>query len=356
MVYGLRIVWSGDLLGHLVEETLHPCEIVETAEAREHLERVASSLAFVRSNRKKQSKLSIKLFHSAATSPAVSILKAVSMASQEPKKSVRFSPETKNAPGDPIPSKPEKPNNRWKKLLLGTSEPLRKYSFKTHPILIIISTLLRGVAQVVFMDSPITGLFIFTSLFAYNPFTTLLGLLGGLSNLFFAVFYLGPHHLFKTSAPNYLNNGIFVYNGFLTGQCIGVFLNNTPISNFDFYWSMDHFYTFLKCIPCVIIVVYTTTSIHVFKTSPLFFPAFRKNADKKQLKNKKKVGMTNVFANYPVFTFPFNLSCFICWFGVAYHLPWIDTTLSPSLPSDTSHLNDVYPNFYKNTSQISPIV
>eukprot|EP01084_Bolivina_argentea_P295882 509520_1 len=100
--------------------------------------------------------------------------------------------------------------------VFGTAEGVRKWCCDHGIIYVLISCFFRGIGQVVFMDNCWTGFIMFIGLMHYNYYYALLGLIGGCTNYSTAIILLGKNYL-RLSTPNYLNNGIFVYNGLLIG-------------------------------------------------------------------------------------------------------------------------------------------
>jgi len=186
--------------------------------------------------------------------------------------------------------------------VFGEAEGLRKWCCERGPVFVVISSILRGVGQVCFMDNPWTGLIMISGLLSFNPYYGLLGLIGGATNLCTATVLLGTEYLSLPSS-NYLNNGIFVYNGLLVGLMCGTFVHGMATEDDDAY------VVFLKLVPCSMAFSYLCSSIHV--------------------------GMTNMFPSFPVFTFPFNLAGFL-WLPVSVQIMWIHSTLSPHFAADAA--------------------
>ena len=101
--------------------------------------------------------------------------------------------------------------------------------------------------------------------------TAILGLIGGLTNFVTAVSLLGTD-LLHLPTSNCLNNGLFVYNGFLVGLMTGTF-----VEGLDTSLQSNGYLVFLKLIPCVVLFAYISTSIHI--------------------------GMTNLYPTFPVYTY-----------------------------------------------------
>ena len=106
---------------------------------------------------------------------------------------------------------------------LGTSEGLRRWACESESMsLILFISLLRGYAQVFFMDNAVSGLIICICLTYNNIFNGIFSLIGGITNLLTAMVLLGNSYL-RVKKANYMNNGIFAYNGCLIGLMVGTF-------------------------------------------------------------------------------------------------------------------------------------
>ena len=103
----------------------------------------------------------------------------------------------------------------------------------------------------------------------FNYYYGLLGLIGGLTNLATAIAILGTEYLHLPTA-NYLNNGIFAYNGVLIGLMCGTFVDGL---NVDTTVGTNGVFEFLKLTIPTMVFSYLCTSIHV--------------------------GMTNLYPNFP---------------------------------------------------------
>eukprot|EP01084_Bolivina_argentea_P252114 423107_1 len=210
---------------------------------------------------------------------------------------------------------------KWfEEYIFGEAEGSRKWCCDHGLFCVVISCFFRGVGQVVFMDNPLTGLIMFIGLIYFNFYYGLLGLIGGLTNYMTATMLLGTNYLSLPTA-NYLNNGIFVYNGLLIGLMCATFvygLNTTDVEN--------EFIMFLKLIPCTMTFSYICTSIHV--------------------------GMTNMYPTFPVFTFPFNLAGFL-WLPISIQITWIHSSLHPYLSMDNADINNPKPinNIYNTPTE-----
>ena len=190
-----------------------------------------------------------------------------------------------------------------KEHIFGSAEGLRQWCGEHGVLFVIICCFFRGVGQVAFMDNPWTGLIMFIGLMYFNYYYALLGLIGGLTNYMTAVILLGKEYLLL-STPNYLNNGIFVYNGLLIGLMCGTFINGLNATSDD-----NGYVVFIKLIPCCMVFSYICTAIHV--------------------------GMTNMYPTFPVFTFPFNFAGFL-WLPISIQITWIYSTLRPYLAMDNA--------------------
>ena len=190
----------------------------------------------------------------------------------------------------------------FKQYIFGTAEGLRKWCCTHGKMYVIISCFFRGIGQVMFMDNPWTGLIMFGCLTYFHYYSSLLGLIAGFVNYGTAIILLGTEKLGSPS-PNYLNNGIFVYNGVLVGLMCGTFVNGLNTESED-----NGILLFLKLIPFCVIMSYICTSIHV--------------------------GMTNMFSSFPVFTFPFNAAGYF-YLPLSLQISWIHTTMVPYLAEDT---------------------
>ena len=107
----------------------------------------------------------------------------------------------------------------------------------------------------------------YTELAYFNYYYALLGLLGGLTNLITAIMLFGTDYLYKPSA-NYLNNGIYAYNGILVGLMCGTFVDGLDVS----FSENNGYLVFLKLAPCVMVFSYIATSIHIGMTN--MYPDF----------------------------------------------------------------------------------
>ncbi len=198
----------------------------------------------------------------------------------------------------------------FKRYIFGTAEGLREWCCRHGIVYVLISSVFRGVAQVVFMDNCWTGFIMFVGLMYFNYYYALLGLIGGCTNYGTAIILLGSKYL-RLSTPNYLNNGIFVYNGLLIGLMCGTFVD-------DLNANINAWLLFLKLIPFCVTFSYICTSIHV--------------------------GMTNMFPSFPVFTFPFNFAGFF-YLPLSLQLTWMHSILKPYLAIDTADalsINNTY--------------
>ena len=86
----------------------------------------------------------------------------------------------------------------------------------------------------------------------FHFYFALLGLVSGLVNYATAIILLGTEYLGLPS-PNYLNNGIFVYNGVLVGLMCGTF-NGLDTDTKD--TGDNGVLLFLKLIPFCVIMAY----------------------------------------------------------------------------------------------------
>ena len=104
------------------------------------------------------------------------------------------------------------------------------------------------------MDNPITGLLMFIGLLFFNYYYALLRLIGAMTNYGTAIILLGTSYL-SLPTPNYLNNGIFCYNGLLIGLMCGTFVHGLNTGADD-----NGFLLFLKLVPCAVAFSYLCTS------------------------------------------------------------------------------------------------
>jgi solute carrier family 14 (urea transporter)/urea transporter len=93
-------------------------------------------------------------------------------------------------------------------------------------IMDVIDSALRGIGQVVFMNNPITGIFILIATFVHHPFVGLMGLVGVLSGTLTAIL-LGLDQ-------NLRRAGLFGYNAHLVGCCLATFDAAGPQS---YHWE-----------------------------------------------------------------------------------------------------------------------
>jgi hypothetical protein len=104
---------------------------------------------------------------------------------------------------------------RWRHLLLQAAHSHRSAGV-THAAVGAIDILLRGVGQVMFQNNPITGLLFLVGIFI-NSYEYGLTALLGLVVATFAAYLLGADRTL-------IRNGLFGFNGVLTGIALSVFL------------------------------------------------------------------------------------------------------------------------------------
>eukprot|EP01104_Vermistella_antarctica_P010929 TRINITY_DN2970_c0_g1_i2.p1 TRINITY_DN2970_c0_g1~~TRINITY_DN2970_c0_g1_i2.p1 ORF type:complete len:557 (-),score=109.26 TRINITY_DN2970_c0_g1_i2:265-1935(-) len=167
-------------------------------------------------------------------------------------------------------------------------------SLKALPMLIMyfvlsfVDSTLRGVAQVIFMNNPVTGLLILAALYIGDEWLGMLASVGVVCATAFACFFLG------LSNPT-VRGGLFGYNGLLVGAAFATFLDG------NWNWA-----------PTVCTVLTSMlSSIVTLAMGNILVPNY----------------------NIPPFTFPFNISTLLVLLG-SYQWSHVDLlpTIAGALP------------------------
>lgn len=100
-------------------------------------------------------------------------------------------------------------------MLGGTMPQLTAWAAAHSKIVLFLDSLLRGLGQVVFLNNPVTGLFVVAAAAYNSTYIMTMGLAGTVAATLVAL-------LFGLS-PEATRGGLFGYNGFLTGAALALF-------------------------------------------------------------------------------------------------------------------------------------
>ncbi|XP_011930084.1 PREDICTED: urea transporter 2 isoform X2 [Cercocebus atys] len=165
--------------------------------------------------------------------------------------------------------------------LTGDMKEYRIWLKDKHPALQFIDWVLRGTAQVMFVNNPLSGLIIFIGLLIQNPWWTITGALGTVVSTLTAL-ALGQDR-------SAIASGLHGYNGMLVGLLISVFSEKL-----DYYWWL------------LFPVTFTAMACPVLSSA-----------------------LNSIFSKWdlPVFTLPFNIAVTLYLAATGHYNLFFPTTL-----------------------------